>query len=87
MSDGAWMVVAFRMAASPFKMHAVVQLICFLLSWPNAVVVGPEVQSFSALLIVPYARLFLSRWIPVTNEDAASVQSTLPRYRSTRSAF
>ena len=75
MSDGAWMVVAFRMAASPFKTHAVVQLNCFLLSWPNALVVGPEVQSLSAPHIVPYARLFLSRWIHVTHGDAASVLS------------
>ena len=76
MSDGDRVVVAFRMAASPFKTHAVVQLICFLLSWPNAIVVGPEVQSLSAPHIVPYARLFLSRWIQVINEDAASVLST-----------
>ena len=33
-------------------------------------------QSLSAPLIVPYARLFLSRWIQLINDDAASVQST-----------
>ena len=69
------MVVAFRLAASPFKTHAVVQLIRFSLSWPNALVVGPEVQSLSAPLIVPYARSFMFHWIQVIDEDAASVLS------------
>ena len=75
MSERAWVVVAFRLAASSFKDARCGTAYLSSSSWPNALVVGPEVQSLSAPLIVPYARLFMFHWIQVIDEDAASVLS------------
>ena len=47
----------------------------FSSSWPNALGVGPEVQSPSAPLIVPCSRLVMCHWSHVIDEDAASVLS------------
>ena len=69
------MVVAFRLAASSFKDASCGTAYLSSSSWPNALVVGPEVQSPSAPLFVPYARLFMFHWIHVIDEDAVSVLS------------
>ena len=67
------MVVAFRLAASSFKDARCGTAYLSSSSWPNALVVGPEVQSPSAPLIVPHARLVMFHWIQVIDGDAASV--------------
>ena len=70
------MVVAFRLAASSFQDARCGTAYLFSSSWRTSPVVGPEVQSLSAPLIVPNARLFMFHWIQVIDEDAASVLST-----------
>ena len=69
------MVVAFRLAASSFKDAHSGTAYLSSSSLLNALVAGPEVQSFSAPLIVPDARLVMFHWIHVIDEDAASVLS------------